>query len=120
VSEARRHRRAAQRADAKRARQEGRQPVVIAGDGVIGLELPGHRYEARPHAQLRTKVPGRHRFVATAAWVLSDLDVEGAADPDRLKLMDSENLLSLAIGCWDCEQPLGAIEANSTCPAGDT
>jgi hypothetical protein len=115
MSERRRARRAQERADAKAGR---RQPVVIAGDGIIAAELPGHRYEAKPHAELPAKVPGQHRWIATAAWVLSPEAVAGASDPDVLKYMDHENLMSLALGCWDCEQPLGAIKVGSHCPAG--
>lgn len=108
-------RRRQQRAAAKRRGQ--RQPVVIAGDGIVAAELPGHTYEAIPHADLPAKVAGEHRWIATAAWVLNDDQVEGMDDEDRLKFMDHENLMALSVGCWDCEQPLGAIERGSWCPA---
>jgi hypothetical protein len=93
---------------------------VIAGDGIVAATLPGHQYEAKPHADLPAKVPGEHRWIAAGSWVLSSADVEHADDADRLKFLDHENLLYLAIGCWDCEQPLGAIEYGSRCPAGAT
>ncbi len=105
---------------AERRRQQrahDRQPVIIAGDGIVAAELPGHRYEARPHAELPDKQPGEHRWIATAAWVLKPEHVAGAHDPDVLKFMDHENLMELGIGCWDCEQPLGAIQLDSRCPA---
>jgi hypothetical protein len=114
VSARRRERRAAERADAKAQR---RQPVIIAGEGIVAAEIPGHRYEAKAHAELPAKQPGVHRWICTAAWVLADADVAGAFDPDRLKLMDHENLMALTLRCWDCEQPLGAIEVGSRCPA---
>lgn len=114
MSEARRQRREQARREAKNAR---RQPVLIVGEGIVAAELPGHQYEARPHADLPTKIPGKHRWIASGAWVLTDAFVEGAADPDLLKFLDHENLMNLAIGCWDCEKPLGAIAFDSTCPA---
>jgi hypothetical protein len=98
----------------RRARQ-GR-PVLIVGDGIAAAELPGHRYEARPHAELPAKIPGHHRWVAVGSWVLTQDAVASAQDPDVLKLLDHENLMALSIGCWDCEQPLGAIVIASRCP----
>lgn len=100
----------------RRARTGQRQPVLIAGDGIVAAGL-GHRYEARPHAELPPKRPGEHRWIATGAWVLTPEAVERAHDPDTLKFLDHENLMHLSIGCWDCEQPLGAIEVGSRCPA---
>jgi hypothetical protein len=119
MSERRRQRRAAERADAKTRR---RQPVIIAGDNIVARALPGEVYEAKPHAELPAKVPGQHRWICAASWVVPVGVVENAYDPDVIKLMDHENLMSLSLGCWDCEQPLGAITPGSTCPAteGDT
>lgn len=114
MSERRKARRAQERADAKASK---RQPVIIAGDGIVAAELPGHQYEAKPHAQLPTKVPGQHRWVAMGSWVLSDNAVSKAMDADTMKYLDSENLMHLSIGCWDCEQPLGQIQHGSHCPA---
>jgi hypothetical protein len=101
----------------RRERAHGKEPVLIAGDGVVAAGL-GHKYEARPHAELPEKRPGEHRWIATGAWVLSNEAVEKASDPDTLKFLDNENLMNLSIGCWDCEQPLGAIARGSRCPAG--
>jgi len=105
---------------AQRRRTGDRQPVVIAGDGIIAAELEGSRYEARPHAELPTKQPGEHRWIATGAWVLTPRMVEKANDPDTMKFLDHENLMNLSIGCWDCERPLGSIKVGSRCPAGAT
>ena len=103
----------------ERRRQERaakKTPVLIAGEGIVAAEL-GHRYEATGHSELRPKEPGCHRWVATGSWVLSDAMVEKAHDPDTMKFLDNENLMYLGIGCWDCEQPLGAIKPGSHCPA---
>jgi len=103
---------------ASRRRRPPRQPVVIAGAGIVAAELPGHKYEARPHAELPPKQPGRHRWIAAGAWVLSDEMVEKAGDKDTMKYLDHENLMGLSIGCWDCEQPLGQARPGSRCSAG--
>lgn len=100
----------------RQARMAQKTPVLIAGDGIIAGSL-GQAFEARPSAQLSEKIPGRHRWVATGAWVLRDIDAEKAYDPDTMKLLDNENLMYLAIGCWDCEEPLGKIETGSVCAA---
>jgi hypothetical protein len=104
---------------AERRRQQrahAKTPVLIAGDGIVAAAL-GAKYEATGHAQLPDKQPGEHRWIATGAWVLRNIDVEKAHDPDTMKFLDNENLMSLSLGCWDCEQPLGVIHVGSHCPA---
>lgn len=108
---------------AERRRQQrahAKTPVLIAGEGIVAAAL-GQRFEARPSAQLPEKVPGQHRWVATGAWVLRDIDAEKAYDADTWKFLDNENLMSLSVGCWDCERSLGAgdgaIRADSVCTA---
>lgn len=100
----------------RQARAHGKTPVLIAGEGIIAASL-GQSFEARPSATLPDKQPGVHRWVATGAWVLRDIDVEKSADADHMKFLDNENLMALSLGCWDCEQPMGAIEYGSHCPA---
>lgn len=109
----RRERRARTRRDARAA---AKTPVLIAGDGIIAAAL-GDRFEARPSRDLPPKVPGRHRWIATGAWVITVEDVEHADEKDWPTFLDNENLMQLGIGCWDCEQPLGVIAAGSVCPA---
>lgn len=90
---------------------------MMVGDGIVASELPGHQFEARGGAELPDKQPGRHRWIATAAYVIRDVDAQRALDVDHSTFLDHENLMYLAIGCWDCEEPLGKISADSTCPA---
>ncbi len=109
----------AARRRAERAKAKGRHqkpPVLIAGDGIAAASI-GEQFEARPSADLPPKVEGKHRWVATGAWVISDVDAATAFDADRMKFLDNENLMVLGIGCWDCEQPLGLIGHDSPCPA---
>lgn len=107
-------------------RAQRRQPkiparVVIAGDNIVATEL-GQKFEAVERHDLPPKRLGQHRWIATAAFIMSDEAVAGAYDKDQLKFLDHENMFSLAIGCWDCEQPLGdpargGITYGSHCPA---
>jgi hypothetical protein len=108
-------RRRQERAQARSARQK--MPVMMVGDGIVAGELPGHQFEAQGGAALPPKVPGHHRWIATAAYVVRDVDAEKANDAEHFTFLDHENLMYLAIGCWDCEEPLGKIKATSTCPA---
>lgn len=93
-------------------------PILIAGDGVVARSL-GQAFPAdmAGRNELPPKQPGRHRWICTAAYILRDLDVAAAHDPDVDKYLDHENLFHIAIGCWDCEQPLGAISHDSRCTA---
>lgn len=79
-------------------------PVVIAGEGVVAATVPGRTYEARPYAELPKKIPGQHRWIVLASWTVGDELARDAANPDVAKFLDNENLLSLMLGCWDCEQ----------------
>jgi hypothetical protein len=87
------------RAQRRQSRTHAKEPVLIAGDGIVARVL-GQKYEARPAAQLPVKAPGVHRWVATGAWVLRSVDVEKAYDADTMKFLDNENLMNLSIGCW--------------------
>lgn len=77
--------------------------------------------EAKPMAKLPPKIEGKHRWIATGAWILSDEHIANAFDADADKYLDHENMMHIGFGCWDCEQPLGdrpgMITATSTCKA---
>lgn len=106
------------RAARRKAERRRGAPVLIAGDGMIARTVE-QVFNASTAArnELPPKHPGQHRWIATAAYILRDLDVAHAYDEDTEKYLDHENLFSLAVGCWDCEQPLGAITADSRCTA---
>jgi hypothetical protein len=101
----------------RQQRERQKQPVIIAGEGIVAAELPGHTFEAIAHAEMPAKVPGRHRWMALASYVVADDMARDAMDADTPKFLDHENLFHIGIGCWDCEQPLGAITHDSRCPA---
>lgn len=105
---------------AQRRRQaRHRQPVVIAGDGIVARALAGAPHYRATRHELPPKRPGEHRWIALAMWSITADQAAHADDVDRTHLLDHENLLSLAIGCYDCEAPLGEIRPGSPCPAED-
>ena len=95
--------------------------VVIAGEGINAVPL-GQTFEMVQERPLPPKRLGEHRWIATAGFILSDEAVSGAYDKDQLKFLDQENIFTLSVGCWDCEQPIGdpakgGITYGSRCPA---
>ncbi len=104
----------------QRGGRQAKRPIII-GDGIVATPTD-HQFEARPMGRLPDKVPGRHRWIATAAYVV---DTHTAArfageDPDGVSYLDNESMFSLACGCWDCEQVVSDIDPKSPCPAGDS
>jgi len=100
----------------RQEREDRRRAAIIVGDGIVATGI-GHRYEAIPRAQLPDKEPGKHRWFAVASYVVTPETAATAFDPEKIKFLDQENLFMLAVGCWDCEEQLGTIEADSRCPA---
>jgi hypothetical protein len=96
---------------------ETRRPIVV-GENIVTTGL-GQTYEAKATAQPPPKQAGRHRWIVTAAYTVNDDIAASAYDPAALKFLDHENLMYIGVGCVDCEQPLGAVEVGSFCPAGD-
>jgi hypothetical protein len=98
----------------RQSRAHEKEPVLIAGDGIVAAGL-GQQFEAQPSAELPPKVSGKHRWIATAAYVLNDEDVENAFDENKHKILDNSKLFVLGIGCYDCEQPLSVVQGRP-CP----
>ena len=58
--------------------------------------------------------PGEHLWIMTAGWIIAD--PASAYDPERVKLMDRENLVILAgPGCFKCERPYSGQMAKRRC-----
>lgn len=109
------------RAEARRQAREDRKRTrtVLVGDGIIATAV-GHHYRATGGAEIPPKVPGRHRFIASAAYVITAEQAATAYDGDARHVLGPDQLINLAIGCWDCEEPLGVaggITWDSPCPA---
>ena len=88
---------------------------MIAGDGMIAAEH-GPTCKAHGHAATAARGLGRHRFVATFVYVLSDRDAAAWADGD-VENLDHNNLMDMGVVCWACEGALGEVTHDSMCPA---
>ena len=110
------------RRQAHKARREARRnptPVILAGDGMVAAELPGHTFEAKPSASLPPKVPGRHRWIAMVTYVIPEAFAADDLMDERVpKFLDSAHVHYLALGCWDCEGLLQEVK-DQPCPAHD-
>lgn len=73
----------------------------------------------RPGGGLPEKEPGVHRWIATAAFTVTDAEAAQAAAGREAVLLDASRLFSpVEIGCVDCEAPHRDV-ATRPCPAGD-
>jgi hypothetical protein len=100
-----------------RKAQRRDKPTIIVGHGMIATPT-GQFDEARPMAQMPDKIPGKHRWIAIACYIMSDDQVSKAMDPKELKFLDHESMYELSVGCWDCEKQLGSqIAWDSKCTA---
>lgn len=99
--------------------KDGRGPKPPPAGRPIGVLTSTGFYEAPSPSlgQLPAKIPGRHRWIVTCAWYLTDNEAADAFKPDEQVHLDHENRLMMMVGCWDCEQPHG--DAAARCPAGD-
>lgn len=124
----RKQRRAAERQQRKRERTppDHSRRVVIVGENLQGTEM-GVTQRARPMAEPPPKVPGKHRWVATVAYNVSEATIrehlgyqQGGPRPLDA-YFDNESMISLALGCVDCERILapGHASPDTPCPAGD-
>lgn len=70
--------------------------------------------DARALAKMPRKVPGQHRWIATAGYVVTEEQAAGGNDV----ILDHESRFQFGVGCIDCEQEFN--EARGTpCPVGD-
>jgi hypothetical protein len=73
------------------------------------------RYQARPRAELLVpEMLGAHVWVAVAAFRVSPESLRGTAT-DQIWL-DQENLASIDVGCYVCEQPWSKQISYRGCP----
>lgn len=105
------------RALAKQATRQGAPRVA----GVI--TDTGQWEQAAAMGRLPAKVPGRHRWIATAAYVVPEAMVRNEVrwqtgdQSGGPTYLDHEARFDFSLGCWDCEEPLGVITPDTPCPA---
>ncbi len=79
----------------------------------IGLDE--HFSPPQALADIPEKVPGRHRWILSTAYNVTDTEAHVAHEGVPSVLMGPEQLISFGVGCWDCEQTYRDCAA-SPCP----
>lgn len=109
----------------RQARAEARRIMLHDGPGHTNVTTStGQHYDVTTSAgQLPPKIIGVHRWVATAAYVVSQRQADAMFTESAPKYLDHESMFSMGVGCWDCEMELsreprpGCVTADSRCPA---
>jgi hypothetical protein len=73
----------------------------VLGENVVAASL-GELYKPTEGARLPVKVPGEHRWVAVASYVVPTPNL--IAREDVLKILGPHNMMHIGIVCWDCEE----------------
>ena len=101
--------------------EQRRRPTVIVGPNIVARPEGIEAVDWSKMAELPRKEPGKHRWIATAGYVLSDAQARTAYDENAQKTLSQRNMFVLAIGCYDCEEPLAKETLwNSHCPAPES
>lgn len=108
------------RAERRRRAREQRKvgPSRIVTDQGVWRGTGEYEPADRGVGELPDRVPGEHRWIATAGFHVTEEAVRRAhtGDPADFTYLDHENLFVLGLACYDCEQPLGVIQPGSRCP----
>ncbi len=65
----------------------------------------GHHFRSpETVAEIPPKVPGRHRWILSSAYNVTDAEAHQAHEGVSTVLMGASKLISFGVGCWDCEQ----------------
>lgn len=103
---------------AERRRQERlERKRVRVGPGVVE-SIPGV-YDQGRTASLPPKQPGKHRWILTCSYVVTEESVRGEMDGTGESYLDHETRFAMGLGCWDCEQPYPDITPDTICPANE-
>lgn len=76
----------------------------------------GHEFRVpEGMADLPEKIAGRHRWILSTGYNVTDTEAATAHEGVRMVLMGPEKLISYGVGCYDCEQIYSQCVA-SPCP----
>ncbi len=87
----------------KAERAAARRPRVDLETGTVAEPL-GHHFAPEAVAAIPPKVPGRHRWILSSGYTVTDSEAAEAHEGRRKVLMGPASLISFGIGCLDCEQ----------------
>lgn len=91
------------------------------GEVPIGYYTATGQFEhaADQEGVLPERVPGRHRWIATAGYVLTDDDVRielrAQGGSGERQYLDHTTLFTFGVGCYDCELTLGETTPDTVC-----
>ncbi len=83
---------------------ERRQRAVIDTETGVVATSTSHSFSPTAMLDLPAKVPGRHRWILSTAYTVTDEEARTADEGVRQVLMGTHNIVSYGIGCWDCEK----------------
>lgn len=91
-------------------------------DKIAGVWTELDQHDIGAQGVLPEKIPGKHRWMAMAAYVLTDAMVRNeqahqAGEGGPMTILDHETRFEFSIGCWDCEQPFPVATPDTECPA---
>ncbi len=85
-------------------RQAQRRGTFVDTETGMAAHGLGTAHQVRIKADLPEKVTGCHRWIATAAYVLTEEEARSAL-PDRPTIvLGPDKMMSFGVGCWDCER----------------
>jgi len=102
------------------SRRKKRETVLVGSSpGGTGIEMISKKdgsiqYQTQ-RRKLEPKRQGLHRLIVTVMFRTSYeqmIRMEAGSET----LLDMENILDYAVGCWDCEQDWHACRDNPICP----
>jgi predicted RNA-binding protein YlxR (DUF448 family) len=86
-------------------RKMQRRGIYVDRETMTAATATGHQFRipeliADPPA----KVQGRHRWILSSAYNVTEAEAHQAHEGASTVLMGPEKLISFGVGCWDCEQ----------------
>lgn len=102
-----------------RRSKKKRQVLVGSYPGGVGIDMisqPDDSVQYQTHRkELPKKQPGRHRLIVTVMFMTS-YEMMIKTEAGEQQLLDMENILDYAVGCWDCEQDWHHCRDHPICP----
>lgn len=96
-------------------RQAQRRGTFVDTETGMAAHGLGTVHEVRLKADLPRKVEGVHRWIASAAYVLTEEEARSALPDQPMITLGPNKLMSFGVGCWDCESEYSTA-AGLPCP----
>lgn len=96
----------------RKAQRRGTFVDTETGMAAHGL---GTAHQVRIKADLPEKVDGVHRWIASAAYVLTEEEARSALPDQPFIVLGPNQMMSFGVGCWDCEQEY-SVAVGLPCP----